>query len=82
MAVRMLKEQEEKISVEKFISLYEDGYYGGITPKDDSTPCPWDPDISIEGDNVVIEGHMGPSGYGNCICKLPKKDFFKKFNIM
>lgn len=37
----------------------------------DDTPVPWDCEISIEGSNVVLRGHVGPSGFGECIVKVP-----------
>lgn len=44
------------------------------------TPCPWDSGVSIEEENVVITGHMGPGGFGSCVCTLPKKNFHRLFN--
>lgn len=49
--------------------------------------CPWDPDIYIEGDKVVIEGSIvgsGPStpdGSGYCRCEVSIEKFDKFYKL-
>jgi hypothetical protein len=59
-------------------ALLEDIYqlsYNGVTimskDQNDGFPMPWDADFGIEGDNLVLEGGAGPSGFGHCITKVP-----------
>lgn len=83
MMIRLL-EKRNNISVEEFIEKYENGYFGGIIPKSDDTPIPWDPDIELKGDTVIITGSLvgGNPQYGTCICKVKKDKFFDLYDIM
>ena len=74
----------ESASIEEFIKKYQDGYFGGIVPKNDEIPCPWDPDIELEGDTVVITGNLTPNGpnMGTCTCRVKKNKFFDLYDLM
>ena len=45
----------------------------------ESTPTPWDADVSVIEGNVVISGGAGPSGYGRCICTIPQETFHRGY---
>ncbi len=53
-----------------------DGTHNGIEtyPLDAEVPGVWDTCPYIEGDNLIMEGGFGPSGYGSVRIKIPKKD--------
>lgn len=46
-----------------------------ISPKDEEFAIPWDASLYIEGDNVVIDGYVGPGGgsHSTCVAKIPLK---------
>ena len=39
---------------------------------DAGSPIPWDAEVSIEGDNFLISGGVGPNDTGNCDVSIPK----------
>lgn len=56
-----------------------------ISPKDEETPCPWDPDWSVNGNNVVLTGNLtagGPgSGGSTCVCTVPISNFTRYYDL-
>lgn len=42
---------------------------------------PWDTDINIEGNKVVMTGYAGPEGLGSCIVSMPKADFNRYYEL-
>lgn len=43
-----------------------------VMPKDlEEFPMPWDAEAIIEGSNLILVGHVGPSGFGKARAELP-----------
>lgn len=63
--------------------LYWEASHNGIEiyPLDDETPCAWDAGVDIQGDDLVISGGFGPSGYGSVVIKFPKKDASRYYSF-
>lgn len=60
------------LSSKDYDALDELSYNGiMIDSRDDATPCPWDAGLEVKGSDLVIDGGIGPSGYGSCVCKVP-----------
>lgn len=77
--IRLLENKE--MDIEEIIKRYDDGDIN-IMPKNDEIPMPWDADIELEGDTVVITGALTPGGAsrGDAVCQLKiKKDKFLRF---
>lgn len=53
----------------KFFDICVNGFE--ITVKDDETPMAWDADFRIIDGKFVIEGHVGPCGFGEVLIKIP-----------
>lgn len=56
--------------------LFDLSYNGiEIMPKDLETfPMPWDAAAVIEGDNFILEGGAGPSGFGKASVEIPLRN--------
>ena len=54
-----------------------------LYPLNDGTPCPWDADISFEGDNIVLSGGVstGRVGGGTWTVKIPINRFSQYFYL-
>lgn len=52
-----------------------------IEANNDEIPMAYDAGINIKGDNLVISGGFGPSGYGRVEISLPKKDVMGHYTI-
>jgi hypothetical protein len=46
--------------------------FNGIEINAEDSPCPWDAGLKVEGDNIVLFGGAGPSGWGRCEVIVPK----------
>lgn len=55
-----------------------------IFPKSDDTPVPWDCEIEVKGKNLILHGHVGPSGFGKCTVEVPLERVSQvyKFEVM
>ncbi len=66
-------------------SLYDTTWNGILVESreqnEDAAPVPWDAGVSIDGENLVISGGLGASGYGSCEVRLPKKDANEVYRI-
>jgi len=52
-----------------------------IYAKQDDAPTPYDAGILIKGDNFVLEGSAGPSGFGSAVVSVPKGSASNVWNI-
>lgn len=68
-------------------SLYEELIDNEVypSPKNDSTPCPWDADFSIEGNFFILQGGISSGGSfpsSTCTCKIELDDFGRLFDLV
>lgn len=55
-----------------------------LYPAHEDVPGPWDPDISIDGSNVILSGSLSAGGGDldcKCVCTLPVNKFSKYFKL-
>lgn len=58
-----------------------------LYPANEDTPCPWDADISIEGDKVIVDGSIfgGSSAdyqhAGHCRCEISVDNFPRAYKL-
>lgn len=80
----IVKENSKRMNSEVYNSLFDHSYNGiMISPKDaGSAPVAWDCGFEIEGNNVIISGGVGSSGYGSVTIKFPKKDFNDLYDVI
>ena len=65
-------------------SLIWEVTFNGIcidTVNDYPYPLPWDAGVSIKGEDLVLSGGAGESGFGSCVVKIPKEDQPKIYRI-
>jgi hypothetical protein len=41
----------------------------------DECPLPWDASFEVQGETIVVSGGAGPSGFGDCVVKVPRDSF-------
>lgn len=46
---------------------------------EEQTPIPWDCDVIIKDGKFILDGGVGPSGFGRCRCEVPLKDAGKTY---
>jgi hypothetical protein len=64
--------------------VHEDMKDSVIYPQNDMVPCPWDTDIFVEGDEVILRGSMGPSGgdyKSYCECHIALDSFSRYYKL-
>ena len=55
-----------------------------LIPKSEEVPCPWDADVSVHQNKIILEGFLapgGPSDRATCTCIVPMSAFSKYFYI-
>lgn len=65
---RNSKELPPKVD-DRVLDLTDNGVM--VYSTDESFPIPWDAVVYVEGNDLVLEGGAGPSGYGRAIVKVP-----------
>ena len=67
--------------------IHEDADSILLYPVDDDIPAPWDADITIEGDKVIIEGSIFGGSFadykhaGYCHCEISIDKFPKAYRV-
>lgn len=94
MAIKVIKESTVNVAKLKFNSnsdierAYDELFdltYNGIEvyPNYDELPTPWDADISIKNNKIVLSGNVTPGGPsdGSCVVSVPLNSDLYKFEI-
>ena len=48
----------------------------------DGAPVPWDAGVSLTDTDVVLDGGVGPNGFGHCTVRLPKDVAHKVYRFV